>query len=663
MTRAARTIPVLLVVLTVVAVAWVAKDVPGQDSVEWIVSLQPNQAYMYQPIVFKAYAHNPVTQTMYRVRCNLTITNATDVVLYDRVDGRPAVRYYILAFEGTYSFRAYCVREAKPDEVYTYTATVTVSYPTPTIEYEVARWGRHLNLTVRAPYPYTGYPVDVVYGGTVYNGTLREGAASFTLPPITKPETIAVKLFGKVSEYTVTPEPPLVKLVTEADVAKAGSALVFRVELEDDLGALGYRLPVHMSAEGDCNIQQQTYYTGVAYKAQVSVSVATGTCLLVAEVEPWAGTKVSASKVIQVVPQDIVNYEFRVSNTTNWDYSFVATVALDSPTAGTLTLYINGAAVANDSGTRPLFAVAYSANLKPGSYAVKVVFRYTGGELVLADKVIVVPKYRYTIVPPPPVVYAGDHVTVPNADYYAVYVNVNTLLVHAIFHGNETHEPASGLFAVRVVYPEIELTEHSISVRNGAPGALVEVFCVVRGTATKIVELYLMSGSIQETFPPWLDCDQTYAVYRRGSYEQVAFANEPEPVRLLTTECRAGEPCTLLAPSDRIVSARVGLTHYVPGTPVRLAPGVYTLYVTLSDGHVLHFTVHVAEVDVKVYAWQEGEGWVVKVEGPAWAKVRVSLASGLTLELGVGVHTLFSEPVSVCWQYGRVELVKYGLVR
>lgn len=259
------------------------------------------------------------------------------------------------------------------------------------------------------------------------------------------------------------------------------------------------------------------------------------------------------------------------------------------------------------------------------------------------------------------VIYAGDPIPVPN--YYVLYRNESVIAIHVIYPGNGTYATASELLIVKVLHPVIELSEQGISVRNATPGALVTVFCRIGNRTVKMLELHLQTDSIYTVFQPWLDCDYVYAVYRHRDYEQVVFANEPEPVQLLTRTCRAGEPCVLLAPSSKIVSAVVGSVPYTPGKPVALPPGVYTLRVTLSDGNVLYFTVYVAEVSIMVHTWYDGVAWRVQVDGPPWVKVKLALVSGLTIDVGVGTHTLFSEPVSAYWYYGRVEFIKYRLVR
>lgn len=660
--RVPRYLPVALVAGVLLLVVSTLMVVRTQDSVEWIVSLVPTSLYIDQPAVFKAYAHDPVNLVMYHVRCNIVVTNATDIVLYDRVEGSPAVKTYTFSSEGVYNFRAFCTSEVDPETVYTFSETVIVSYPTPTVEV-TPRWSRSLNVTIKTPYPYTNYQVTVVYGGAEYTALLQNGVARFSLPPIMKPETLVVVFLGRENAYHLVPELPRVEVVASADAVKAGSAFTVRVELVDDIGVINYTYPVRLTAVGDCLLPPPPHYTNVTYNVQTIIEPFNWTCLIQAEVEPWSGAVVFGSKVIMLVPQVIVRHEFTVANTTSWNYTFASAVELDYPANGTLTLYLNGEPVAESTGVTTVFTVNYSATLKPGVYVVRAVFRYLRSEFVVGDKTIVVPKYPYTIIPPDPVIYAGDDIVVPNADYYVVYRNATIIVIRAVFPGNEEYERASEVFVIRVVYPRIELTETSVRIESGAPGSSLEVFCKLGNRTVKIVELYLRTGNASTVFQPWIDCEYVYAVYRYKSYEQIMLANEPEPVVVLTRTCRAGEPCLLLLPSTKIISARIGTVTYVPGEAVRLPAGVYTLTVYLTDGNVLEYTVYVSDVSVKVYAWFDGTAWRVRVEGPPWARVKITLASGLTLDVGVGTHVLFSEPVSAYWQYGRVEFVKYALVR
>lgn len=649
-----------LIVLALIAVISMSNPAQLQDTVEWIISLQPTQVFVDQPFLFKAYAHDPMYQIIYHVWCRVTITNMTDVILYDTVDGSPAVKEYVLSEVGIYTFRAFCTNEHEPETVYIYSATITVSYPTPTIEYVSAKWNRPLVINVITPYPYTGYPVTVVYSGTEYTSILQDGVASFTLPPITKPENMVIRFLGVDTEYQAYPELPSMNIYTDVDVVKAGAPFTFMVEIADDLGA--FTLPVAVTALGDCVLPPPPYFSGVNYTATVKTNAVSDTCMLTAEYEPWSGVKLSAQKAVVILPQLVVRHDFTVTNTSNWDYVFTSYVEFDSPVTGTLTMYINDNPVVEVTGTQSVFTLTHTANLKPGVYTVRAVFVYDRDILILGDITLDVPKYPYTILPPAPVIHAGEDIVVPNADYYVIFRNDTYVVIHAIYPGDNEHASAAGLFTIRIITPEINLTESSISVSKAVPGSTVEVFCRLGASTLKIMELYMTGSSMRAEFPGWINCDYVYAVYTYKNYKQVVFANELEQVKVLTTTCKAGEPCILLAPSNKIVSAMIGTYPYTPGEAVQLPPGAYTLTVLLSDNHKLEYTVYVAEVNVKAYAWYDG-AWKLKIVGPPGAKVRIALASGLTIELGVGTHTLFSEPESAYWQYGEVEFVKYRLVK
>jgi len=46
------------------------------------------------------------------------------------------------------------------------------------------------------------------------------------------------------------------------------------------------------------------------------------------------------------------------------------------------------------------------------------------------------------------------------------------------------------------------------------------------------------------------------------------------------------------------------------------------------------------------------------VKAPPYAEVKVVLSDGRTLTLKPGTHTLYREPVSAYWEYGKVEMLK-----
>lgn len=647
-----------LIVILISVMVFVSSQVA---ETEWIVSLEPSTVYVDQPVVFKAYAHNPRTHEMYYVACNITVVNATDVVLYDYAEGAPAVKAFSFNQSGVYSFRAYCVSSVDEENLYLYSSMINVLYPTPTIEYGQLKWGRPVSLKVRTPYPYNGYTITVSYAGSTYSGVLVNGEAVFTLPPIMKPENLDVVFLDRATSFTLTPEPPVLQIRT-VDYVKAGLSFPLIVELVDSDGFLDYTLPVILTISGDCYAPPPPYYTRTIYNIQTYLNHTTGACTVTATSAVWSDMVVSNSRVVSIIPQTIVSSDFKVANTTEWSYQFTASVVVDSPVNGSLKILINDVVVAEDSGVSTSFRVSLNTSFLPGTYFVRAVFSSYLGDVVIGSATIEAPKYPYVITPPPPMIYAGETFSL-NADYYVISRNETTLIIHAIYPGDELFSHASQVFVVKIIRPKILLNETRIEAENLAPGASLSVFCKIGAGTLKILELYATSDKISAVFPRWVDCEYVYAVYKYKSYEEIVFANEPESVTLLTNTCLAGENCVLLAPSSRIVNARIGITPYKPGTSIRLPSGYYTLIVEMRDGTIHEFTIIVRDTPVKAVAIPRGDAWVLQVQGPPWAEVRVALASGLTLTLGVGTHTLFSEPVSVYWQYGSVDFVKYKLVR
>ncbi|MEM1810225.1 MAG: hypothetical protein QW324_05130 [Thermofilaceae archaeon] len=660
-----RLVPALMATLLLAGVLLLSLALSQEATVEWIASLQPNPVYIDQPATLKVYAHVPNLQLLLPVSCNVTVTNETDVVLYDRISGAPAVGTYSFNAEASYLFRVYCITLEEPESYAEFSYTLTIVYPEPDVRVSTPRWMRPLVLEVVAPYPYTGYPVLVEYAGSTYTEAMVSGRAVFTLPPIARPETVRVVFLGREKQLSVDPVPPVLDVQAPSSV-KVGSSFTVVARLFDDVGALDVPAEVSMVFTGPCEPPSPPYYVNTEYTVAVPFNASSGFCTVTATVELWSGMTLESWASVAVLTPLILSAELVVSNTTSWNYAVQARVELDAEAWGRLTVYVNGEEVAASEGVQRAFEALYSATLTPGRYTVSAWFHYSEGALLIREVEVLVPRYPYTIQPPPPIVHAGEAIVVPNADHYAVYLNESAVLVVAFYPGDELHEPATAAFVVRVLHPVIELTEHAVRVSNGAPGASLRVYCSLGDREVVLADATVpQSGSLYLSFTgrATADCEKLYAVYRYGSYVSVVPAGAYEPVVVLSTRCYAGLNCTLLAPSPRIRFAEVAGAPYEPGTAVRLPPGVYALRVHTTYGKVLEFHVVVEELaPVTVEALYRDGAWYTSIRGPPWAVVRVVLATGLVVELPVGVHRLHAEPVSAYWGYGRCVFVKYALV-
>ena len=628
-----------------------------QEASEWLVTLTPDQPYIKQPITFKAYSYSSPLQQIYYVTCNLTLINATDVIWFKQASGAPAIYTFELDRAGSYSLKVYCSNEK--GEQYTGFFSISVLFPEPNATY-TAYWGRPVDITIRLPYKYTGEPIALVYQGMYYSGVLVDGVAEFSnLPAIYKPEDVTVLLFGEARTFTVTPSVPSIVLevapnpfVTEASV---------RTLLVDELGVVPVSHPVKYSVSGGCVIEGAGFVTNAWYtvKSTNPRPLEPSACTISVSTTLWSGVVLTASVDATILPVNVTEATITYTNTTPWNYVLRAVVSLSHLQQGELSLYVDDVVVGTASGYYDRFEVTYAVEFYPGLHKVHAVLKLKESSMTIGPLFLDIPRHPYKIQPPPSTVYAGDKVTLTNAYWHAYTPRNTTLVIVAYYPGDDYYAPAREMFVVRVIYPEITLTEQEIAVRHAAPGSNIKVYCVNGNEKKLIAELYSIAENHSYSLPP-ADCDWVEAVYTYGSYVQVVRANEPEPVKVLTTVCSAGAPCMLVEPSPKILRVEIGSHVYKPGTSIALPAGHYTMKIYLADGHVLTVPVTVKEQKVEVIAYRipGTSTWVVDVRGPSYATIKIGLSNGRVIEVGPGTYYLYQEPVSAYWDYGPVNFIK-----
>lgn len=549
---------------------------------------------------------------------------------------------------------------------YTYSSTErlitnqsTSSYSDLNVSY-TAYWGRPVNITIIIPsYDYTG-TVTLIYQGATYTTVFSNGVAMFTnLPAIYKPETITILFLGETVTLTITPSIPSIVLsitpnpfVTEA---------VVKTLLVDDLGVVPVYHPVNYNVSGACVIEGEDFVTNKEYEIK-SINprpLEPSICNISVTTVLWPGTVLTASTEATIQPINVTEATITYTNTTPWNYVFRVMVSLSHSQQGKLSLYIDDTEVETVSGYSDKFEIRHEVEFYPGQHRVYAVFKVGESIVAIGPVLLDIPKHPYEIKPPPEQVYAGDPILLTNAYWYAYIPENTTLVVIAYYPGDSYYASAREIFIVRIIYPQITLTEHEITVRNAAPGSSIKLYCVTGNEKKLIAELYSVAKNYTYTLPS-IDCDWVEAVYTYGSYMQIVRVNEPEPVKILTTSCFAGAPCIPVAPSPKILRVEIGSYTYKPGTSITLPAGYYTIKIYLSDGYVVTAPLIVNEQRIEVVAYRAlgSKTWVIDVRGPSYAVVRIGLSNGRVIEVKPGTYYLYQEPVSVYWEYGSVRFIK-----
>jgi len=645
----ARTLIPLIMLAVVAPALFVAWTQIGAEQ-EWIVTLTPQNPYINQPITLKAYSYSPMLQRIYSVICLFTLRNDTDVIRFIRASGAPLIYTFSIGSGGTYTLEVTCNDEN--GNMYSATYTINVQYPKPMIVPTSYRWGRPLKLDISVPYPYNNTQVTILYQGSRYTATLVNGHASVVLPPIYKPETVTIILFGTQTSIDITPTLPKVILRVPETIKKPKAVSVV---LEDDLGVLNVNWPVVFNVTGSCRIESRdAYYTGADYMLIPSRSnpFVAEQCNVSAIVVFWKGVDpVKESKICEVLPVNTVNASLRYTNITPWSYTFVASIELDETVSGSLVLYLDGIPVANITNTSAVFVAQYTAeNLLPGLHTANAVFVSGAGTINVGAVAINVPFQFYATLPPN-TVYAGEQIELPNTYWYIYRADKDTVYVIAYY------PYGYAMYKINIVYPSINLTEKELNIYNAAPGATVKLYCGVNGEKKLVAELYLSETNVTWNIP--FDCDYVVAVYTYKQYTEVVYVNEPEPVKILTSVCTAGEPCLIVPSNPKVLYVEVNGITFRAGEAVKLSAGYYTVKVYTSDGLVIEHPLTVLQPRILAVTYFEPRvGWHLRIYGPSTAEVSVALSDGRVIKLKPGEYVLYAEPVSVYWKYGDVNFVK-----
>jgi len=628
--------------------------------VKWIVTI-PSQVYVGEPILIKVYAYNPATLRVYNVACNLTVTNGTDIILLAhlhtvrRQRPDPVIARLYLPREGSYSIEMYCVVPETGD-IYATTRTVKVIFPEPKVTVR-ALWGRLPVLNISLPHTYSRRLNFIVYWrGEKIHAYIPPGSnmTQVVLPePITEPGRATISLFYKNITVPITPVPPRISIMAPETMYVNTSSTIL-VRLVDDYGVLDI-YPVNMSVSGPCHIDGGgKSISGFTNSKYLLVADGEGVCNVTAYTLLWPGKLINKTVSVRLlVPEP--NITLHVSNTTSWDYCFEVNVSTPIRVLGDVVLSIDGSVVSAKSSYSSVFGTRYCTTLTPGEHLVTVKVTYMNKTFTRRIR-ISIPKRPYTITPPPPVIYAGDKIEI-NAAWYQQILPDGSLNIIAYYPGDDYYLPARRVFHVRVIYPDIRVNGTHLIVMDAAPNAKVTVYCVSGGK-----ELLLGQFNVHGRFLYKLPstCSRFKIVYRYKSYTEVVYGKTPARVKILSTTCRAGEPCILVAPSPKILHVSIGNMLYKPGTPVRLKPGVYTLRVFLTDGSVVEETVTVKPVRVTLVIEPYQSLWRVRVYGPPYVDVAVVLPDGSILRLHPGTYTLWAKPVTVYWEYGNVKVIYKG---
>ena len=639
----------------------------AQEQYKWVISLEPTETYLLVPLTFKAYLYSSQTGEIYRASCNLVLMNATDVIwVVTNVTGAPAIYSFSIDKVGEYSLDYYC--ESGEQLAYG-TMNIRIDYPEPRLIVYKSMWARPLEVGVETPYPYSNVTLNIYFDGSKYNATLQDGRAYLTLHPIYAPSDVVVELFDVNTTFSVTPSLPSLKINTSTTQIKIVSTATVYAYMEDELGTLNVSWPVTFRVEGPCNFENGektiTTYTFEKVRVVPEAIAKESTCKIAATSYPWPGVVLYASDEITILPPTVKEFRLLYNNKTAWDYTFMSRVYMDTPVNGTLTLYINGVPVDEVKLYSTVFILTRSITFDPGVYTAYAVFRYLNVTLNTEPILLIIPKHKFTIEPPPSQVYAGEEALIPQSwlesgVYWRLhYPSNDTIVVYAEYPGSWYYYSASGVYTIKVIYPKIELHEDRITVENAAPGAIIKVYGYNGNESELIMEIYCRKANFTYEIPQLMNWDYVIAVYSYGDYRLAVTGNDPEAIEVLATRVQAGTPVVLLRESPKILYAVIGDRIYTPGEEVVLMPGYYTLKVYTTDGYELEFPVEVVPQKVVVAVYKVGNMWRIEVYGSENSIVHVVLANGRTIDLPPGTHYTSIEPVNAWYEYGDVEFMKF----
>jgi len=631
-------------------------------STQWLVSITPDNPYTLQPIVFKAYSYDPATQQTYTVSCNITIVNETDIILFTKASGNPAIKDIVLSHNGTYTMSVFCVNSL--GDRYSTTYKITVRYPTPKVVVK-AVWMHPVNMTIITPYPYDKLPVNITYQGKTYTATINNGEANILLPSTSKPTYALVTLLGYTTNHTIDLQPVPILPELSAKTIKLNETAKLSVQLD----RLAIKWPVEITVSGPCKILENTtkYSSNTTYTIvpDKPCPFCQSTCLITVSAELWPSEKVSNTTMLTIQPVKVLKEQITATNNTPWNYTIKVHVKLDTTVYGNLTLLINGKTAKYIATNSSDFKIIYNKEFYPGLYSVTArlkILNTTGNNTIYLKTITLnIPRHPYKIHPPPKKVYAGDTALIDNAYWYNYIPSNNTVILVAYYPGDSYYAPNYTMFKVQIIYPKLVVTHQYVKAYNTAPGSHIDIYCILNGNRKLIAQIY-GGGNITYKIPSALNCDTIEAVYKNNYYVQVAYPSQAKPINILTTTCIAGQPCILLPNTSYIKYARIGNTPYTPGTKIVLHSGIYTLYIYTRDGHIVTVPVTVKNPEITVITYKTHGVWVVEVNGPPHINIELVLADGSIIYVHTGIQYVYEEPVSAYWQYGEIKFIKATLI-
>jgi len=606
----------------------------------WSIHLSTDTTYVGVPIWFYVNHYDPYSGRVYNLTCNLTLANAYGPIWTQRLEGAPINYTFTVTDPDVYTLYFSC--RASNNETVTGELALSVQYPTPSVEM-IPRWGRPLEITLKTPYPYDGVEAIIYYRGDEYSLTLTNGTASALLPPITKPETLIVELFGANTTFNITPEVPQFAFNAIVD----GDRVLFTIDLVDDVGALP-PTAINVSIIGPCHLDSTIIYTGTTYDVPINRDpFEAASCIFIVEKTFWVGTTKTSTFTVTVPPVYVLNAEIEVEELDPWHYIITGILHLSEPVNATVTLAVDGEVVTAESGVAQAFTLWAEVELEPGTHRVSL----NVGNTTVATTTIKVPRYPYPFTPPPPVVYAGEELY--SLPYYYTYREGDTIYIVAYYPGDEYYAPTTRVFTVKIIEPMIVGDEEKIVILNASEGAIVTLYCL-DDNDTLIYETILDEHETTLDIKRF-ECPAVKVVYKKGDYVKTVIINTIEGYSITTTTCMAGSPCVPVTTAEHLLYATINGEPYTPGSPIRLPPGIYTLTLYFTDGLTASITLRVEPVTVLVIVEDYPAGWMIKTIPNV--PITVALADGRTVTIG-GEGVVWTEPISFYSAYFDIIIVR-----
>lgn len=656
-------IPLLLFVLALggaLLIKEFAVSVAESDvDVEWIVSVSDSNPPLGKPVVISVWAYSVDTLEIYEVTCKLAITNDFGVIDLAEFVGSPAtyeVRYWT---EGFYNFELQCTTV---NSGYETSFLVEYRYPEISLQTPVAPWGRPMDIVVTAEYEYNE-PVTIILNGIeVIDSSFTDGVIILEDMVLYDTLDLNVVFLDRSNPFEVTVLPPNFELKVYGDEFKVNTPIVMSVAVYDMAGTIPADVPVQVVVSGDCPATDFEVKPNEPFEI---IPKFPGECV----VEAYYANRafyLYDTATIQLQPPKIVRENFNVVQLDNYNYRVYFSVGIDTPIDGVAYIAVNGDVVSRKQYSENWFwrLIVELDDLLPGTYTVEAVFEGEFGLEVRYSETIVVPKYEYEIeIDDEYIVPFGTDIneflySILGEGYwvYTAETSRDAVRVVVYYPGNEYYLPASKDVIVRFTYPELSILEDNesetilVEVANGAPGALVTVYCVVGGENVLHYQTTLETGELK-TVLNQDECESVYMVYEYGEGVLYAFDNTIEAISY-ETECVAGVPCTPVSPSSYIVSVSIGGMPYEPGTEIMLPEGSYKVEIVMSDGYRIVYSLKVVGLDTVIAVYYDADDptmvWVPETPLP----ITLVLRTGMTIEV-VGTGEWIKLPAPLANAYSR----------